>query len=97
MRHLGVNYRPAWLVHNKIMQAISEREEACVLRGTVQLDDACHFGHVSFATIADWAKVLLAIGCETFTDGLACLRTAAEVCCFHHPVVTDREAPTGDA
>ncbi len=40
MRHLGVNYRSAWLVHNKIMQAMSEREEAYVLRGKVQVDDA---------------------------------------------------------
>lgn len=40
MRHLGVNYRTAWLVYNKIMQAISEREEAYVLRGKVQVDDA---------------------------------------------------------
>jgi hypothetical protein len=40
MRHLGVNYRTAWLVHNKIMQAMSEREEAYVLRGKVQVDDA---------------------------------------------------------
>ncbi len=40
MRHLGVNYRTAWLLHNKIMQAMSEREEAYVLRGKVQVDDA---------------------------------------------------------
>ena len=40
MRHLGVNYRTAWLVHNKIMQAMSEREEAYLLRGKVQIDDA---------------------------------------------------------
>ena len=33
MRHLEVNYRTAWLVHKKIMQAMSEREEAYVLRG----------------------------------------------------------------
>ncbi len=26
MSHLGVNYFTAWLVHNKIMQAMSERE-----------------------------------------------------------------------
>jgi hypothetical protein len=26
MRMLGVNYPTAWLVHNKIMQAMSERE-----------------------------------------------------------------------
>jgi hypothetical protein len=40
MRKLGVNYRTAWLLHNKIMQAMSEREKTCVLRGKVQLDDA---------------------------------------------------------
>jgi hypothetical protein len=40
MRHLGVNYRTAWLVPNKIMQTMSEREEAYVLRGKVQVDDA---------------------------------------------------------
>jgi hypothetical protein len=40
MRHLGVNYRTAWLVHNKIMQAMSEREEAYLLQGKVQIDDA---------------------------------------------------------
>jgi len=40
MRKLGVNYRTAWLLHNKIMQAMSEREKSYVLRGKVQLDDA---------------------------------------------------------
>ena len=40
MRHLGVNYRTAWLIHNKIMQAMSEQEDDFVLRGKVQVDDA---------------------------------------------------------
>ena len=40
MRKLGVNYRSAWLLHNKIMQAMSEREKFYVLRGKVQLVDA---------------------------------------------------------
>jgi transposase-like protein len=39
-RHLGVNYRTAWLIHNKIMQAMKERDGAYVLRGKVQVDDA---------------------------------------------------------
>ena len=39
-RMLGLNYRTAWLVHNKIMQAKSEREDSYVLRGKVQLDHA---------------------------------------------------------
>ena len=30
MRKLGVNYRTAWLLHNKIMQAMSEREKSYV-------------------------------------------------------------------
>ena len=37
MRHLGLNYRTAWLVHNKIMQTMSKREEAYLLRGKVQI------------------------------------------------------------
>ena len=40
MRQLGVNYRTAWLIHNKIMEAMCEREEAYLLRGKVQIDDA---------------------------------------------------------
>ena len=39
-RKLGVNHRTAWVLHNKIMQAMSEREESCFLRGKVRLDDA---------------------------------------------------------
>jgi len=39
-RHLGVNYDTAWLLHNKILHAMTEREEAYVLRGKIQLDDA---------------------------------------------------------
>ena len=39
-RHLGVNYDTAWLLHNKILRAMSEREDAYVLRGTIQMDDA---------------------------------------------------------
>jgi len=31
-RHLGVNYDTAWLLHNKIFRAMTEREEAYVLR-----------------------------------------------------------------
>ena len=63
MRHLGVNYRTAWLIHNKIMQAMSEREDVFVLRGNIQFDDTGYPQHVklatlttfSFAAIADWA------------------------------------------
>ena len=40
MRHLGVNYRMVWLIHNKIMQAMSEQEDSFVLRGKVHIDDA---------------------------------------------------------
>jgi hypothetical protein len=40
MRQLGVHYRTAWLIHNKIMESMREREEAYLLRGKVQVDDA---------------------------------------------------------
>jgi len=39
-RHLGVKYDTAWLLHNKILRAMSEREESYILRGKIQLDDA---------------------------------------------------------
>lgn len=40
MRHLGVNYKTAWRVKHKIMQAMTEREESRTLQGFVQIDDA---------------------------------------------------------
>ena len=39
-RHLGVKVDTAWLLHNKILRAMSEREDAYVLRGKIQMDDA---------------------------------------------------------
>ena len=39
-RHLGVKYDTAWLLHNKILRAMTEREEAYVLWGKIQIDDA---------------------------------------------------------
>ena len=39
-RHLGVNYDTAWLLHNKILCAMTEREDAYLLRGKIQMDDA---------------------------------------------------------
>lgn len=40
MRQLGVCYRTAWRLKHKIMQAMTEREEARQLAGFVQVDDA---------------------------------------------------------
>jgi hypothetical protein len=49
-RKLGVNDRTAWFLHNKIMQAMSEREESYVLQGKVQLDDAYLGGELNGGT-----------------------------------------------
>ncbi len=40
MRHLGTSYRTAWLVHQKVMRAMAQRDSETPLKGTVQLDDA---------------------------------------------------------
>ena len=40
MRHLGVNYKAAWRLKHKVMQAMTEREDSRKLQGFVQLDDA---------------------------------------------------------
>lgn len=39
-RHLGVNYKTAWRLKHKVMQAMSEREAPRKLAGFVQIDDA---------------------------------------------------------
>ena len=40
MRHLGVSYRTAWLVHQKIMGTMAACDAAHPLQGDVQVDDA---------------------------------------------------------
>jgi hypothetical protein len=39
-RQLGVAYSTAWMLHSKIMHAMSDRDECYVLQGKVQIDDA---------------------------------------------------------
>ena len=39
-RQLGVSYPTAWLIHHKLMHAMSQREDRYVLEGQVQVDDA---------------------------------------------------------
>ena len=39
-RQLGVSYPTAWLIHHKLMQAMTERDACYTLRGEVQVDDA---------------------------------------------------------
>mgnify|MGYP006879056953 CR=1 FL=1 len=45
-RHLGVNYDTAWLLHNKILRAMADREDAYLLRGKSQMDDSCLVGEL---------------------------------------------------
>ena len=40
MRHLGVNYKAAWRIKHKVMQAMAAREASRQLSGFVQIDDA---------------------------------------------------------
>lgn len=46
-RHLGVCYRTAWRVKQKIMQAMTAREEGRRLEGFVQIDDAYLGGEIN--------------------------------------------------
>src|SRR5690554_6249379 len=39
-RHLGVAYNTAWLLKQKLMQAMRERDDEKLLSGAVQVDDA---------------------------------------------------------
>jgi transposase-like protein len=49
MRHLGVCYRTAWRMKQKIMQAMTAREEGRQLAGFVQIDDAYLGGEINGA------------------------------------------------
>ncbi|MCU7879867.1 MAG: IS1595 family transposase [Candidatus Thiodiazotropha sp. (ex Lucinoma aequizonata)] len=40
MRHLGVSYCIAWSIKHKLMQVMKEREDAQLLDGIIQMDDA---------------------------------------------------------
>jgi transposase-like protein len=42
-RQLGVAHNTAWMLHSKILRAMSERDECYVLQGKVQMNDA-YFG-----------------------------------------------------
>lgn len=46
-RHLGVSYPTAWLIHHKLMLAMATREDAYLLEGRVQIDDAYLGGEYS--------------------------------------------------
>jgi ribosomal protein L37AE/L43A len=48
-RHMGVCYRTAWRVKQKIMQAMTAREEGRRLAGFVQIDDAYLGGEINGA------------------------------------------------
>ncbi len=39
-RHLGVSYNTAWLLKQKLMQTMRERDDSKPLSGSVQVDDA---------------------------------------------------------
>jgi ribosomal protein L37AE/L43A len=39
-RHIGVRYKSAWLIKHKLLQVMAERENARMLDGRVELDDA---------------------------------------------------------
>jgi ribosomal protein L37AE/L43A len=39
-RHLGVSYPTAWAIKHKLMQVMVDRDEALVLTGRVEIDDA---------------------------------------------------------
>jgi len=39
-RHLGVRYKAAWLMKQKLLQVMAEREDCRILDGRIELDDA---------------------------------------------------------
>jgi hypothetical protein len=47
MRQLGVNYRSAWLIKHKVMEAMQQSERGRELDGRIEVDDAYFGGEFS--------------------------------------------------
>ncbi len=43
-RQLGVAYNTAWMLHSKVLHAMSECDDCYILQGKVQMDDSCFGG-----------------------------------------------------
>ncbi len=84
-RHLGVKYDTAWLLHNKVLRAMTEREDAYVLRGPV--------AGFSSDAVGAWAREHLAPGSAVLSDGLACFPSVTTAGCSHEAVVTGGKHP----
>ena len=108
-RQLGVSYPTAWLLQQKLMQAMAERDALYTLQGAVQVDDAYlggddliyFFQYVKLApvpgftrkAIADWARADLSPACCVISDGLACFAGVTDAGCHHQPIVVGGRKP----
>lgn len=92
MRHLDVNYKTAWRIKHKVMQAMAEREAPRRLDGFIQLDDAYLGGERNGSKAGRGApgKQAFVVAVETDAD-LEHPRYAVlePVCTFDNTALTD--------
>ncbi len=88
-RQLGVSYPTAWLIQQKLMQAMIEREARYTLYGDVQVVDAYLGGELiggktgrgSENKAPFVAALSLSPGCIVLSDGLACFAGVTDADC----------------
>ena len=69
-RHLGVSYPTAWAIKHKLMQVMVDRDEALVLTGRVEIDDAYLGGeHAGTPGRGSENKVPFVAAVQTTADG----------------------------
>jgi hypothetical protein len=69
-RQLGVSYPTPWLVHHKLMQAMTEREAHYTLSGKVQVDDAYLGGECSGGKVGRGSENKVAfVAAVSMSDG----------------------------
>jgi len=91
---LGVSYPTAWLIHHKLTQAMSQREDRYVRdEGHPLRAKRTPVEGFTPKAIEQWARASLAPGATVLSDGLACFGAVTAAGCVHRPVVVGERKP----
>lgn len=89
-RHLGTSYRTAWLMQQKLMVSMTERDSQIPLTGSVQLDDAYLGGeHPGVGGRGSPNKVPIVAAVSTSDDGRPLFAKINQLSGFTKQAITD--------
>jgi hypothetical protein len=90
MRHLGVSYRTAWLVHHKVMRVMAEADAQLPLEDSVVVDDAYLGGeHPGTGGRGSPNKVPFVAAVQVNAQGMPMYAKVAPVPAFTSQAITD--------